>query len=252
MNIRTMTPQIYRRPADEDGGDSGGGVVSSEHKTYTQEDVDKLVAEQVAGLKSKNSQLLGEHKKFKEQLSRFEGIDPDSVRAILANFADQQEAKLIAEGKIDEVMAKRAERMKAGHDKEVSKLQGDMETLKQRAAKFAERALSAAVRETGAQSGIHPSAYDDALLRAKSVFDVDDEGNAAARDGVFGKDGRPLTLKEWFAEMRDTAPHWFLSPSGGGSHGGSAGTSGVPKSLAQCKSDEERVAYLKSIAHHAR
>ena len=31
------------------------------------------------------------------------------------------------------------------------------------------------------------------------------------------KDGKPLTLKEWYGDMRDKAPHWFPAQSGGGS-----------------------------------
>lgn len=229
-----------------EGGTSGGQ--GQPEKTFTQADLDKAIAEQVAGLKNKNSELIGKEKELKAQLARFEGIDPDSVRAILKNFADQEEAQLIAQGKIDDVLAKRTQRMKNDYDKTVSKLQGDLDEKNRRLTKFADRALSASVREVGANLSIHPSAFDDALLRAKSVFEIDDEGNAIAKDGVFGKDGKPLTLLEWFDSMKETAPHWFPAPTGGGSQSSSRGSTGAPKSLFDCQTDEERVAYLKNIA----
>ena len=35
----------------------------------------------------------------------------------------------------------------------------------------------------------------------------------------FGKDGKPLTLKEWFSDMKEKAPHWFpATANGGGAH----------------------------------
>lgn len=239
---------VYHNQAGFDGDDAGsaGKQDDEQGKTFTQEEVNKMIAEQVAGLKGKNSELIGEQKKLKESLAKFDGIDPDAVRTILNNFADQEEAKLIADGKIDEVLQKRTERMKANHDKELAKLQGDLEKQQTRLAKFADRALNAAVREVGADLSIHKSAYDDAMLRAKAMFDVDDDGNAVAKDGVFGKDGKPLTLKEWFTDMKETAPHWFPAPSGSGSQNGGGGLGGAPKSLAECKTDAERVAYLQS------
>ena len=250
MNFRNQFLKYsFCQKADDDGANGGSGSQGQPEQTYTKSDLDKAVAEQVAGLKNKNNELISKEKELKAQLARFEGIDPDAVQATLKNFADQEEAKLITEGKIDEVLAKRAERMKADYDKTLSKLQSDLDNKDARLAKFAQRALSASVREVGAKLAIHTSAFDDALLRAQSAFDINDEGNAIAKDGVFGKDGKPLTLQEWFEDMKELAPHWFAASSGGGSQGNFSGGSAAPKSLADCKTDEERVAYLKSKAY---
>ncbi|WII92459.1 hypothetical protein QEO94_07345 [Kingella negevensis] len=237
----------FHQQAGADGGDGGsGGQGQAEPKTFTQAEVDKLLAKQVAGLKNKNSELIGSLKDVKTQLAQFDGINPDSVRQILKQFADDEEAKLIASGKIDEVLNKRTERMKADHDKTTAKLQGDLDAALARSAKFAKRALSGAVREVGAALNVHATAFEDALLRAKSQFEIDDEGNAIAKDGVYGKDGKPLTLQEWFESMKETAPHWFPVASGGGSSASGSSGSGMPKSLADCKTDEERIAYIRS------
>lgn len=233
-----------------DGG-SGGNSQGEAPKTYTQADFEKAVQEavagQVAGLKTKNGELIGEKKQLKEQLAQFDGIDPVAVRAMLQNSADKEEADLIANGKIDEVLSKRTERMKASHDKELAKLQGELSQANERMTKFADRALSAEVREQGASLNIHQTAYDDALLRAKAMFDIDDNGKAVAKDGVVGKDGKPLTLKEWFEGMKETAPHWFPAPSGGGSQSSSGGGS---KTMSRAEfeqlSPEQRATTIKS------
>ena len=94
---------------DGDGGNGDGGqgaVITPE--------IQKLIDQQVAGLKSKNSELLGKVKEYGEKFKQYEGIDPDAVRSILQRFSDDEEAKLIASGKIDEVLTKRTERMKQG------------------------------------------------------------------------------------------------------------------------------------------
>lgn len=219
MKFMNMALKYGYRSAADEGGEAGSGAQGAA-KTYTQTELDEAVkqavAEQVAGLKAKNGEVIGDNKKLKEQLAQFDGIDPEVVKAVLKNFADNEEAKLIAEGKIDEVLSKRTERMKAAHDKEMAKLQEALEAANARAAKFTDRVLGDAVRAAGADAGIHKTAFEDAIARARDVFEVADDGEAVAKDGVFGKDGKPLSLKEWFEGMKDSAPHWFPAPQGGG------------------------------------
>ena len=61
------------------------------------------------------------------------------------------------------------------------------------------------------------------MLAASRDFELDDEGNPVAKEGRFGKDGKPLTLKEWFADMKETRPHWFPA-NGNGSGSGQSGS----------------------------
>lgn len=200
-----------------EGGDAGGGqgpAITPEVQAL----IDAQVSQAVNGLKAKNAELLGAVKATKDQLKQFEGIDPEAVRGILQRFSDDEEAKLIASGKIDEVLNKRTERMKSSYEKETAKERQAREAAEQRAAQFSRRVLENGIRAEATAAGIHPHAIDDAILRASSLFALDDEGNPAAGEGVFGKDGNPLTLKEWLAEMKDKAPHWWpATASGGGS-----------------------------------
>ena len=124
MLIRNMLLKYY---APESGGEgSGGGGI--EITPEIQKLIDERVTSEVTGLKSKNSELLGTIKQQKENLSRFDGIDPDAVRGILQRFSDDEEAKLIAAGKIDEVLDKRTERMR---EKEAAAKRGDKAALAQ-------------------------------------------------------------------------------------------------------------------------
>ncbi|KAB0509677.1 hypothetical protein [Pseudomonas moorei] len=205
----------YPLMAEETGGDvnnNGGGNDTQDFDTK----VAAAVEAAVAGLKTKNSELLGSLKAAKQDAARFEGIDPDAVRNILSKFASDEEAGLIAAGKIDEVLDKRTTRMKAGFEQETAKERTAREAAEARADKFSRRVLENGIRAEATAAGLHQYAIDDALLRASATFKLDDEGNPVAVEDAFGKDGKPLTLKEWFSDMKEKAPHWFPASANGG------------------------------------
>lgn len=206
------------------GGDGGGGSGGGQVTPEVQAQIDAAVNAAVGGLKSKNTELLGAQKQLKDQLAAFEGIDPKAVHAIIRRFSDDEEAQLIKGGKIDEVLDKRTERMKQSFEKETLKEKQAREKAEQRAAKFTQRVLENHIRAEASGAGLHKHAVDDALFRAGSAFTIDDEGNAVAKEGFFGKDGKPLTLKEWFTDMKDKAPHWWPAQQGGGAQGGGSGS----------------------------
>lgn len=228
-----------------DGGDGGGQ--GSQITPEVQALIDAQISAAVSGLKAKNNELLGKIRESGDALKRYEGIDPDAVKTILQRFSDDDEAKLIAAGKIDEVLTKRTERMKAGYEQETAKERMAREAAEKRAERFTRRVLENSIRTEAGAAGIHQGAVEDALFRASSLFSLDDEGNPTAGDGVFGKDGKPLTLKEWMAEMKEKAPHWWpASINGGGAQSGGGGNNGAkPGSLGGSR--EERLAAIKAM-----
>lgn len=188
----------------------------------------KAVDEATGGLKAKNGELLGSLRSLKDELKRFDGIDPDAMHALLARFDKDEEGKLIAAGKFDEAFAKRTDRMKAAHDKDVAERDARLKAAEDRSSRFASRVLENQIRAEASVAGVHAPAIEDAIYRAQASFHLDDEGNAVARDGVYGKDGvKPLTLKEWFSDMQERAPHWWPAPRGGGAANGSGGAHGA-------------------------
>ena len=228
-----------------EGGEGGGGQ-GPEITPEVQALIDAQVSAAVSGLKAKNTELLGKVRESSETLKRYEGIDPDAVKTILQRFSDDEEAKLIASGKIDEVLNKRTERMKAGFEKETAKERQAREAAEQRAAKFTRRVLENSIRAEASAAGIHQHAIEDALFRAGSLFTLDDEGNPAAVEGAFGKDGNPLTMKEFFAEMKEKAPHWWPATANGG--GAPTGGGQPPKTKGNFGgSKEDRLAAIKAL-----
>ncbi|WP_457849526.1 hypothetical protein, partial [Staphylococcus aureus] len=68
---------------------------------------------------AKNSELLGSLQKQKETLKQFEGIDVESVKQIMARFENDEEAKLMKDGKFDQVIERRTEKLRAESERQV-------------------------------------------------------------------------------------------------------------------------------------
>lgn len=215
----------YYAAAGEGEGAAGGEGSGVEITPEIQAIIDQQVATHVTGLKSKNSELLGKLKEQGDNLKRFDGIDPDAVRTILQRFSDDEEAKLIANGQIDEVLNKRTERMRTDSDKQIKAANDRADKAEAFSNKFRDRVLGDSIRAAALKAGAIPDAVDDLILRAKGLFQVNEEGEAVAvdKDGnqLLGKDGKtPLSPFEWAESMKDTAPHLWprAEGSGAGAH----------------------------------
>jgi hypothetical protein len=209
-------------PASE-GGDVGGGSyvkITPEMQAL----IDKAVVDNTKGLKNKNKELLGKLKYLSEKLKQFKGVDSGAVQTILQQFSDNEEAKLISAGKIDEVLSKRTERFRNEFDKKLKVEQEKAENAQKKAEKYRGIILSNKMIIAGLKAGVLPEALEDISLRAKGMFILSDDGEAVAigLDGepLLGKDGKtPLTSQEWVESLKDTAPHLFPRAKGTGSDG---------------------------------
>ncbi|MEH6483033.1 MULTISPECIES: hypothetical protein [Pseudomonas] len=238
--------QFYFQEEAGEGGEGGGQ--GPEITPEIQALIDAQVSTAVTGLKAKNTELLGKFKETSDKLKTFDGIDPEAVRGILSKFADDEEAQLIAKGDIDTVLTKRVERMKTGFEKDLNAAREQAASATSRTEKFASKVLSGEVIGAASAAGVHKYAMEDAMLAAARDFELDDDGNPVAREGKYGKDGKPLTLKEWFADMKDARPHWFPATGNGSGagHGGASGEKTITQAAFDAKSPKERAALMAS------
>lgn len=174
----------------------------------------------VTGLKTKNGELIGKEKQLKELLKQFDGLDAEKAREALKKQQELADKKLIDEGKLDELVLQRTERMKEDFEKKYQELTGQAEQAKSFANKFKGRVLSDEIRTIATELGVIPSAIDDAIYRSRDLFTVDDEGKVIPTEsaGLDAK-GNPLTTKAWLESMREKAPHWYPVPKGTGAPG---------------------------------
>lgn len=250
---KTETPEGDQTPADNAGGDN---LVDN---PKFQEAVKEQVAKLTEGLAKNRDDLKAEKKELQEKLSAFQnqwdGLDAKKVKETLALIEKNEDVKLLAEGKNEEVLQKRTQRLTEEHDRVVQGLNKQIEDLTSQNLGFQNQIktlrVEGEVRQAAVEQGLIPSAVDDALTRANSLFKVDESGNLVAQESggsvVMGKDGRaPLTPAEWLEDMRPKASHWWPAPAGAGAQGG-GGTPSQPHTLSR-EAARDRKTYLEAKA----
>lgn len=212
--------------------------------------LEEAITKATAGLKTNNEKLLDEKQKVKQKLDELatsvEGMDIPKMKEMFKHFENNQEAALIAEGKLEEVVNLRTERMRTEHEKALTAVNDKVLKAEGFVSKFRDRALSDSLREAALKAGCTPTAVEDVVLRGVRVFQLDEDGNPVSlKDGqkVYGKDGKTsLSPTEWAESLRENAPHLWPEASGGGAGGGEGGGTAKPfKEL----SETERVTLWK-------
>ncbi len=229
----------YRDDAGVDGGDNGGGA-SKVQDLATNPEVQKLIQEaierEVTGLKKKNSELIGAEKKLKEQMAQFEGLDVEHLKNLQKQMQENEEMRLLAEGKTEEVVARRVELLKKDYEAQLAARDGKLQeyegTLKQKEENLRKLLVDGTIREAYVGLDFEPTAMADTLRNARDVFIMDPEtGKVVPRDEhgniIFSKDGKtPIDAKGWL-EMQAERKPYLKRPSTGS---GASGNNGYGKS----------------------
>jgi hypothetical protein len=221
-------------------------VNAPEVQALIQEAMEKARVEAEAkysGLDKKKDELLGEKKKLQDQLKQmqesmkqFEGVDLTALMEMKNNLEKSEEAKLWAEGKGEEVFARRTEKLQKDLNSriealslELEKERGEKKTLSETKKRLL---IDGQVREAALKAGVRPDAMDYVLRLAHDVYDEDPEtGDIVPRDRdgelILGKDAKnPQPISEWVDELRTKAEFVFPSSTGGGASGGGRGGKG--------------------------
>lgn len=219
--------------------------------------VQKAIEKETAGLKAKNAELLGKLKEIQgsysqvtETLKQWDGLDPEQVKDTMKRLQMSEEARLIADGKFEEVLKRKTDIVAAewnskykAKEQTEAELRANLESIQ---SKYASLRIDESVRAELAKLGALPAAIEDAVLRARMTFKLEgDDVLARDRDGALltGKQGA-LSIAEWSENMREHAPHWFGKPTGGGDRKQSTPNSGVGASIG--KTTEELKAYIRT------
>ncbi|MCT9382822.1 hypothetical protein KTI22_01035 [Acinetobacter baumannii] len=190
------------------------------------------VDEAVKGLKDKNAELIKDKKELKDELgslkSKVDGLDLDAIKVLLDKSNQDEESKLIAEGKIEEVIQKRTEKMREEHEKVLKAEKDRADKAESYANKFRQSVIQGQIVQAAVEMGALSEATADIAFLAQSQFSLDENGKAVAIDAngevVIGKDGsNPVTPKEWVEGLRENKPYFWPKANGSGSPG--SGTS---------------------------
>ena len=184
------------------------------------------VEAQVQGLKAKNDELLGKLTKTKGEFdglkSQFADVDLEQYRSFKAKLQEDETTKLIAEGKIDEVLNQRVQALKQDYE-------GKLSQTAQQADFFKSKVLNGYIATAAAQAGVDKSAIDlVSLLAQQEGVRLDERGNPVIVDSEgnvrYSKDGNtPLSLNDWLNGLQESKPLLWGQPQGAGSRGGQGG-----------------------------
>lgn len=181
----------------------------------------------------------GDHKKTKDLLVPFEGLDPEAV-ATQATKLEEVTAQLEAinkDGRLDEtklepIIAARLKQATAPLEREKLSLERQLDAQKKAVADkdgevstlrftITSGNVERAIRDAAAAAKLLPTAVADAVLHGKSVFEVTEDNRIITKDVAGVTPG--LTPNEWLKDMQEKAPHWWPASVGGGSRGGTGG-----------------------------
>ncbi len=202
---------------ENDGDNQGSGGTDSKY--------DSLKAE-IDRLKGHNSKLLDEKKTVQAQLKKFEGLDPDNIKKMMHAFDSNEEARLMAEGKIDEVVAKRTEKKLLKLEEKIGVLSDQLGESDKEKKRYKDEydglVINTEIRRQAEKAGVIPAAIDDVIFRSKGMFSLDEDGNIESRDSngnIRTVKKKPLDPGLFIEQLKDSAPHFWPASKGAGASG---------------------------------
>jgi hypothetical protein len=185
--------------------------------------------EDVTGLKKVLEEVKADRVKLREEVQRirtqYADLDPEKAREALAELQKMHDKKLLDEGKVEELILARTERMRLDHENQVKARDRRLEEVeserKKLSSKLSEVLIDSAITAAASRNGVRATALEDVLLRGRRVWKLDENQGPKPyqADGtvMIGKDGKsPLTVEEWLGTLAQTAPHLFEVSSGSG------------------------------------
>lgn len=218
MDFSFITDDDQRMKAEEAFNKSLESV-KAEVSTTLRSEFDK----EVEGLKTNNSKLIEEKRKVQETLKNFDGLDPQAAKEALAFINENEQAQLLKEGKLDEVVERRVQELKDSLEGEVQTLTKEksevLETAKKYQTMYSSKMVDDSLREAASKAGILPQAIDDVLNKGRGVFGLgEDEMSVEARDKkgdlMRTEDGKILTTTLWIDQLRQESPHYWPQSKG--------------------------------------
>jgi hypothetical protein len=214
----------------------------------------------VRGLKTAYEKEQERRKKAGDELAALReqigDLDPETARAAQAKLLEMEDKKLLDEGKVEELLKQRTERMAKDHEARVKALNAKLEELSGRESELTGRLqkvlVEGAIREAATKHGVRPTAVTDVLMRGNSLFQLDGE-DPLPRDAkgeiVRGKNGvDPMTIDEWFGSLQADAPHLFEASNGSGAAGSQRGQGGTHRRTVSLSDPKAIGANLEEVA----
>ena len=252
----TATTTTVTTPAPERG--NGHDQTLDVNSPQIRAMIDKAVADATSGIVKNRDEVLSEKKRLQDEYQKmqktWEGLNPDQVRQVMDQFSKEEERKMLAEGKLDEVVQRRFQAFITREQKQREAAEQIANQARDEAAKLKsqwhrEKLYNSVARHVS-------GTVDGALSRiqreveAEGWFKVDDEGRITTTEHTpLGKDGKPITMDTLNDYLLATTPFYFPASSGGGAMPSSGvSTAGLKRSI---MSDKEKAAFIHAHGREA-
>lgn len=169
-------------------------------------------------------------KEIEDLKNKYKDMDPKKYAEAIKVLQKLEDQKLFDEGKIDELVGSKTQRMRDDYEtqvkglKEISdKQQREIDALKDQ---FHSAVIDNEIQLQVSRQKPREGTMEDIVARGRRTFSMDEEGKTVARnpdteEQMFSKDAvTPLTIKEWAEELPNKAPHFFGPSTGTGALGG--------------------------------
>ena len=221
---------LYTKSGDGFVLDLDDGAYKKKLDEFRNNNVDLL--KQLDGFKGFTDELTA----LREQAEKFKGLDPDTAREALEKAREISDQKLISEGKVEELLAQRVDRMRADFEGQVAALTEKAAKSETQGNQYKTKLTEVVIDNTlqAAAAGVasvKQGAMKYVLSNGRSVWKLDETGNPVPYDSegkvMYGKDAdKQLTPQEWAQGLLLEAPYLFEGSAGGGGQGNGADGSG--------------------------
>lgn len=244
--------------------DENGHVVVQDGKPVYVHDDGKEVAFDAPQTVATITRLNGEAKthreakeQFEAQVKAFEGLDPVKVKEALGIVQNLDAKKLVDAGEVDKVKAEITDALKKTYEPQIQQLTTERDAVQQQL--HSELIGGGFARSKFIQDNI---AVPVDMIQATFGKNFQIENGKVVAVGADGqkiysraRPGEVADFDEALESLVGGYPHKDSilkggQGSGGGFQGGGGNKSG-PKSLAECKTKEEKIAYMKQVGEQA-
>ena len=244
--------------------DENGHVVVQDGKPVYVHDDGKEVAFDAPQTVATITRLNGEAKthreakeQFEAQVKAFEGLDPVKVKEALGIVQNLDAKKLVDAGEVDKVKAEITDALKKTYEPQIQQLTTERDAVQQQL--HSELIGGGFARSKFIQDNI---AVPVDMIQATFGKNFQIENGKVVAVGADGQKiysrTRPGEIAD-FDEALETLVGGYQykdsilkgSQSQGGGFQGGGGNKSGPKSLAECKTKEEKIAYMKQVGEQA-
>lgn len=217
------------------------GSANDESTTYTQDQVDQMVAERNKALEAKRDEILTELKAAKDKLKAFDGVDPSEHRKLQAKLTElEHQRKAQEKGIQSEDLVKMRQEIRQDLDKEYGPIKQQLEEAHKEVRTLR---LDNVVKMQMSKAGVRGERVDALYRLTGEQFDLTDDGQPMVKE-------RPGTeVHKYIEGLADEYPEFFLgSGSSGGGASKSAGSAGGPAKTISLGDPSAFLANLEGIA----